>query len=74
LNKVQRPKNPDSSAIGSRRGGKTSQEMNEIMTDLVPHLSDISHEVTIKLKESSTDIDISNKSPSKFIDDMGIKT
>tara|TARA_B110000285_G_C15101828_1_gene605438 strand:+ start:107 stop:259 length:153 start_codon:yes stop_codon:yes gene_type:complete len=45
-----RPKNPDSSAVGSRRGRKTPQN---IMTDLVPHMSDISNEVTIRIKESS---------------------
>jgi hypothetical protein len=45
-----RPKNPDCSAVGSRRGRKTP---NGIMTDLVPHMSDISNEVTIKIKESS---------------------
>ena len=44
---------------------------------MVPHMSDVSHEVTIKIKETETtnqDIDISNENPSRYIDDLGIKT
>ena len=70
-----RPQNPDSRINGSRRGAaKTLLDKIEIVTDLVPHLSDISNEICVKIHEvTDNDIDISNDNPSRY-DDLGIKT
>jgi len=66
------------SVLGSRKAACSKSPLDmRIITDMVPHMSDVSHEVTIKIKETDTtdqDIDISNDNPSRFIDDLGIKT
>ena len=73
-----RPRNPNCRAAGgSRRGGgamKTPMDKIEIVTDLVPHLSDMSNDICVKIHElTDNDIDISNENPSRY-DDLGIKT